>query len=881
MNKTRRMTALTLAAVFFILPSVLAADRAGGGAGTAAAGPPLLLDFDFSQATPAGIKDNAGSGLVLALGKAAAVRDGALVFDGSAESFAAADETKFERWAEGVDLREISGAFWIRFDKATLRGAKNADTASLGLFNCTRNDNGRLELELFAHPTEIMTDKLVMRGRDEIALGRWYHVAFNYSLNRRRYSLYIDGKWQMENDGLLLPALTLGKLKLGDGFRGAVRDLKFYDVALDSESLAIADRAAEDYDALKIAANAVGASVKNGTLKAWAGSLAKRVDTLKAGIGRTTIAQYKALRRDIANAKTLAVGISDAGNTIADQPLTVYTIPSTTQTPILPYALPADGRLSNRIELFAARGEFTSASIVVVPFRPVEKFTINISDLRSGANVIPSSNVDPKLVKRWYRTGGAWMTYHADKRQRVLTPDLLMNDDQAIRVDEVRETNELLIRFPRGDRYVDISRHAYDQTPFDWHHLPFYDAPKLQPLDLPEAGRTQQYLLTFHVPVEAAPGFYDGRVRLTAGGQNMGELAIVLRVLPFDLPEAKTYYDITRTYFSQINTFRGPHKEMFADFFRNLKEHNFSHASGVANSPWGIKIAKEIGYPLEELWHAGSPAPGSWIGNFGGPRNMITLEDRDILDRMYLRDLKKQTDYYTEHIGPDVVFYHCGASEAANYSAIMINLERGTDLYHEHSHGRLLTHGMGDALYRFMHDFNDVDITTIISKDWADIWHAAGGRTMNYADPFPSAENPAWFRRKLGLLLYKARYDGHMLHGYVERFWNEFADWPGGDGNYRNFSMAFPHRGGIINTLSLAGAREGYNDVRYATKLQQLALERRDSEDIRLAREAKRQLVWLELIDGEKADYEAFRTGAAYRILTLLELIRVREGNES
>ena len=259
---------------------------------------------------------------------------------------------------------------------------------------------------------------------------------------------------------------------------------------------------------------------------------------------------------------------------------------------------------------------------------------------------------------------------------------------------------------------------------------------------------------------------------------------------------------------------------------------------------------------------------------------MITREDRDILDRIYLRDLKKQTDYFAKHIGPDVVFYHCGASESGDYGTLAIGLERGTDLYHKHGHARLLTHGMSDAVYAFTHDFNDMDIATRIRGDWADIWHAAGARTMNYCDPFPSAENPAWFRRKLGLLLYKARYDGHMLHGYVARFWNEFAEWPGGDGNYRNFAMAFPHRDGIINTLSLAGAREGYNDVRYATKLQQLALEHRDSKDIRLAREAKRQLVWLERLDGEKADYEAFRTGAAHRILTMLELIAVREGNE-
>jgi hypothetical protein len=177
-----------------------------------------------------------------------------------------------------------------------------------------------------------------------------------------------------------------------------------------------------------------------------------------------------------------------------------------------------------------------------------------------------------------------------------------------------------------------------------------------------------------------------------------------------------------------------------------------------------------------------------------------------------------------------------------------------------------------------MGDYGDMDSTTHIKKEWADRWHVAGGRIMNYANPFPGAENPAWFRRRIGLQMYKANYDGQMLHGYVANFWNEFAEWPGGDGNYRHFGMVYPQKNGIINTLAIGGAREAYDDVRYATKLQTLALAHRDSKDIRVAREARRQLIWLERLDGEKADLDAFRIGAVHRILTLLDLIQLRGG---
>ncbi len=722
-----------------------------------------------------------------------------------------------------------------------------------------------------------MTDRLVLKSRAIVKPGAWHHVEFNYSFNRRRYSLYLDGAWQMENDGLVLPDLTLGVFKLGVGFKGAVKDLLFYDAALDSEQLAIAGLSAAEYEAFASDARATAASTKNRALAAWAESLSAKAFAMKTD-SRATIAQFKALRRDIGNAKILAKGIADASGTVADKQLTIYTTPATSQALFLPYELPGVGNLTNKLELFAAQGETESASIIVVPFAPLKKFTIKINDLKGQAGVIPATNIDPKLVKRWFRSGGAWMTYHADKRQRVLTPDLLLNDDGILRVDEVRQSNELLLHFPRGDRYVDVSRYAYDQVSMDVLNDPFYDAPSLQPLDLTEPGRNQQYFITFHVPENAGPGFYDSSIELIADGKKMCEMALTLRVLPFKLPDPKTYYDLSRTYYSHINAKSSENRELFAAALKNLKEHNLLHAGRISSDEREIEAAKRVGYPLNELVGTGLPTPRSWLANFGGSSERITVEDQEILDRIFLRDLKKQTDFYTKNIGPGVVFYNVAASEASSYSALVVALERGADLYHQFSNGRLMTHGMSDALYTFTSDFNDMDSATRISKEWADIWHAAGGRIMNYANPFPGAENPAWFRRKLGLLMYKAHYDGQMLHGYVSRFWNEFAEWPGGDGNYRNFCMVYPQQNGVINTLAIAGAREAYDDVRYATLLRENALAHRDSKDIRVAREAKRQLVWLELLDGEKADGDAFRTGAAHRILTLMELVRLSGG---
>ena len=839
-----------------------------------AAEPVPRLDFDFGARTEQGIPDRAGSGLVLKPGAKTRLDGGALIFDGTEAAETVADEAAYRKWLKGIDRRELSGAFWIRFDRVPSRGA----APSLGLFDCRTDKDGRLELALPAAPTEIMADELVMRSQTRVERGKWYHVEFNYSANRRRYSLYLDGRWQVENDQLVLPVPTLGPPRLGRGFQGAIRDLKVYDAALESEALAIADTTEAGYAALRQHAAAIAGTARNPALKGWANTLGQRADALQKQAGRTTIAQIRALERDISNAEKIAAGLGDEKGTLANAPVTSYILPATTQDLLQPYDLPRCGRLSRTLDFYAAQGEFESALLVVVPFRPVKAFTLRVGDLRDGARVVSAASVDAKLVKRWFRSGGAWMTYHADKRQRVLVPDLLINDDRILRVDEIRASNELLMRFPRGDRYVDVSRYDYDQVFMDHATMPFRDAPSLQPLDLPEAGRNQPYCLTFHVPGDAAPGLYAGKIELLADGQPLAELAVNLRVLPFALPEPKTYYDLTRTYFSHINSAPTGSPEIFSNAVRNLKEHNLLHASRVADTPWQTALAKQAGYPLKELVSAGSPSPRTWQRNFGGPAGAITSEEQACLDRLFARDLQRQLDFYDRHIGPGVSFFNCGASEASSYGALVHQMEQGVDAYHATGRAFLMTHGMGEALPYFTGDFNDMDTTTHISREWADLWHAAGGRIMNYANPFPGAENPAWFRRRIGLQMYKDHYDGQMLHGYVTRFWNEFAEWPGGDGNYRNFGMAYAQQNGIISTLALLGAREAYDDVRYATRLQELALAHRDGQDVRLAREARRQLHWLERLDGEHADMDAFRAGAAHRILTLMELIKIRGG---
>ncbi len=80
-------------------------------------------------------------------------------------------------------------------------------------------------------------------------------------------------------------------------------------------------------------------------------------------------------------------------------------------------------------------------------------------------------------------------------------------------------------------------------------------------------------------------------------------------------------------------------------------------------------------------------------------------------------------------------------------------------------------------------------------------------------------------------------------------------------------------RGGQIYSLSWGRMREAYDDVRYATRLQQLALANIDSDSIPLKREARRAMLWLERLDPATTDIDMARNGIIDRILLLQDAI--------
>lgn len=790
-----------------------------------------------------------------------------------AAAWPAVADDEYIRWRETAP-NEYSAAFWVKFDKLPSGGNPFRE------FAVAADAEGRVGITLKALPTEVKGD-FVFPGRTRVAKGEWHHVEIAYSRIRQRATFYMDGKFEWENDNLHLPKVKFADLD-NTAFTGEVKGLVTYPHFLHSEELAISgssqrEKACAEAKALK---GGLARDVPK-ALFGWADELARRADALAAK--EATIAEVKALERDSSNlaafAKKDKAGLADA--------FAVWVVRPMTQEPILPWTMPTYGEVADKMRVFVCKDEYETASVVVSAFKPLTIRKVSVGDLRGpGGAVIPSAEADVKLVKRWYRTGGAFMAYFRDSRTRLLVPDLLVNDDDLIRVDETERRNYMRFDYPTGRRYVDTSDpvNTYHQS---WNaNVPFKDAATLQPAKIPSAGRNLQYVITFHAKKDARPGLYGGALTIDTDAGSK-DIAVEFKVLDVELPiMGSTYYDLKKPYISHVNSLPAPEGRTRADklkfletMIKDAKRHNLYHMSDLWNAPEKIKLAREAGMVPDRVFSSGWGRPIFWPNYLAGVNlEEITDAEREQAIRCSLRQQEKSEAAFQKEF-PNSFEYWLYHSESSAWYTLGYDQGEERAVMSLLPRKRLFAHGWDNNSW-WGTDTQDMHSSVVISREEADRWHSTGGEMINYADPFPGSENPVWFRRRPGMQMYKARMDGQMMHGWRQGRtpWNEWAvDW-GGDGTYRNFCMSYPQQGGSLYKLCAGAFREAYDDVRYATRLKQLATANLEAHDDYLKREAQRALRWLEKFDGAEGDLDTFRASAAARMVVLLRQIKARGG---
>jgi hypothetical protein len=571
----------------------------------------------------------------------------------------------------------------------------------------------------------------------------------------------------------------------------------------------------------------------------------------------------------------IAVNAQDAPVAAWQQgPFACYEVQALSSIQRLPNAAPTDGRLSARLRMIAAKGEYEPASFVIVPRQDVTKLELKASALVGAGGNIPAANVDIKVVKCWYQGGTAWYSYFGDSERRELTPELLLSDETLVRVDTEKKENYLRV----GNEYVWISYLSEKAEKFfNYFTEPVADSKTIQPVTLTK-GENKQIWITVKVPQDAAAGLYEGNIDLVADGVPAGAMKLAVKVLPYELPSPKTYYNLDNDFlvtlygtgiYDQCERMGIP--LAFADkqqmaIYQNLIAHNVVNCRSdmtLANKADRAKAIAGLRHELRMMKAAGlvmKPLLSRGWAYWAGENNIEAFKAR--IDAL-VDTLKSEVDH-------DDIYITSWDEAYMDRIKVMRELveyvnSKGIKLW--------VTTRPGDHFDYAGYCIDYANHGGWPTREQAQTWHTIGAKVASYAGPHTGPENPDVFRRWEGMARYKANYDGSFNYMYFTALhstlyerqkanvWNDFSG-----GAFRGFNLVYPTIDGVVDTIAWEGLREGIDDIRYATKLKQEAAKAIAGGKLEAVSAAKKALIWLELVDEKTADLNAVRLEMIDRI---------------
>ena len=825
-----------------------------------------------------------GAGVKVATGAAPDGGD-ALVFDGTSESGAklAVPDTVKKALKDG----EASASFWFRMDRQS-----KADLA-VGFFSCDRYyDSAPVQFKLKTLPTDFGVFAATSLIEHRISFGAWHHVAFSLSLSNLTYSVYFDGQVEtIRRIAADMPSpIDLDDLfkPLGAGnFVGAIASVRVWNRAIGRDELtSFKPSQAETSRLEKAFRDAAGSKHK-----AFGAALAAVADDLRAkASGACSVLEWQTASRVARDLPVLSewANASASAGTLADAPFTASTFYAYDSAKHLPFELPSDAKPATSLSLHMAKGEFEGATFMLHPVREVRKLDISAAPLSNGGKTLPADSLDIRVVKCWYTTLAGWNTYFAGGRENpALAPELLMHDDSLIVADTDKRVNLLRVDYASGSRYVDISNpgSTTSKPTFDYVSSPVADTKGPMPTNLAlRFGDGRQFWVTVHAPADAAPGTYTTRISFAADGKPVGSIPLSVEIRPYELPIARTRHDPSLEYLggmmnhcgisgqvSMGHSLEKAEKRFFAEM-KNMAEHNIRHPFAGGFSPGNTigNLVSERQYDLmrhagcsgEFVFGGGSAVPMEWMGaeDISPEKNPEVFED---FKKRYEERIQHVAEQFDRVLGHRNVCFS-GMDEAGagkvreEFRFFAIAQKYGFNIF--------IT--SGNAPYaNFIVNFDDIPAS--ISDSEAARWHAAGARAVSYAAPFTGPENPEAWRRNKGLRMYLANYDGIAEYVWYEghNIWNEFLP----TGRYKNFNIVYPTADGVLDTVAWESLREAFDDIRYATLLRQIGGEAMKSTDAKVAALGRECVFWLDMVDAETINLDAFRAEAAARIARMLD----------
>jgi len=529
----------------------------------------------------------------------------------------------------------------------------------------------------------------------------------------------------------------------------------------------------------------------------------------------------------------------------AGQPYLIYTPKAVTNNRLSTEVFPIPAPLGKELACSGCRGEYEPVCAAVYALEDVKGLSVSASDLKGTAGTIPADAVDIRAVKCWYQAGREiWDTKH-----KQLVPELLLKDDDLVRVDVQKQENYLRSTAADGTQTYLLCSGA---TSEDLNGVRPIDAATLQPVNVP-ARSLKQFWITVHIPGDAKAGTYRGAVTFrTARG--VGEIPLVVTVHPFDLANPRLLYSIY--YRATLSGDGKPtdssdlkSEEQYRAEMADLKAHGVRYPANYQGMddrllPRMLQIRKEVGLPGGPFFNL-----GRGTGTATSPGDIEALQ----------QDIKRWIDL-CRPFGYDSIYFY-GADEAT-----------GEQLRAQQTAWRAVQAAGGKtfvACYEKTFEamgglLNCAVLAGKPNPDEAKKWHGVGSLAFCYAYPQVGNEEPETYRRHFGLELWKAGFDGAMDYAYQHGFghvWNDFDD-----KTYRDHNFSYPTANGVVDTIQWEGFREGVDDVRYVGTLLDIVEQAKAAPAKRqLAEEAEK---WLNGID-PSGDLDGLRTAIVDWILRL------------
>ncbi len=576
-----------------------------------------------------------------------------------------------------------------------------------------------------------------------------------------------------------------------------------------------------------------------------------------------------AARQAAVNAARVALDVTNAA---IQAPFVHYAVPPMGEYQRLPDLYPVDGEANVPVRIVAAQGEYEPGAFTVYPLADLGKVAFSLTPFRSAeGQTLPAEQLDLKLLKVWYQNKNAWYSYFGDTGFKLVA-ELLLNDEDLIRVDESAGANYARLTAPDGtvtSRWLNPPREM--DVRFPWHyrgtHLfapmrpDFADAATLRPVAL-GSGRFTTFFLTAHATTNTAPGLYTGSVRLTRQNAAIGEIPVAIRVLPFALPAPKCYFDTDKDFLTASYSYislgmimeeNGGDwelaKRQLREVFRNQVTHNqlihWMRGDRESETRLMIDLMREVGMRTDVLLGGLNVSGGS------------SRAGRESAAR-------RAAQWFDQVAGHHNVFIGYGDEPGASWLVAVRPIYEA----YQRAGFKFIIAGGDSVFYKagYLYDWHNIAKWPEVDTSTR-IWNEVGNAHVAwYAAMHVGPENPAFNRRQYGLANYLANYSATCNYAH------HFGPYNDDSTTYRPMVFAYGVHGGVLDTIQWEGYREGIDDIRYATALKRLAQAAAKSASIETRYAGNKALQYMATLSRTDGDLQAVRFEMIQRILALREM---------